>query len=126
MTILERIKEECKKRKNISITTLEAELGYSNGSLAKAKDIPSSRIFEISQYLNVPMEYLMTGKLPNFNYDYLYTGGNAEFLIEVTKNASDKTFIERMKKYMELLESDRKSVNDFIDFLHAKERQGEG
>lgn len=125
MTILERIKEECKERKNISITTLEAELGYSNGSLAKAKDIPSSRILEISQYLNVPMEYLMTGKLPNFNYDYLYTDGNADFLIEVTKNASNKTFIERMKKYMELLESDRKSVNDFIDFLHAKERQGE-
>lgn len=125
MTILERIKEECKERKNISITTLEAELGYSNGSLAKAKDIPSSRILEISQYLNVPMEYLMTGKLPNFNYDYLYTDGNADFLIEVTKNASNKTFIERLKKYMELLESDRKSVNDFIDFLHAKERQGE-
>lgn len=125
MTILERIKEECKERKNISITTLEAELGYSNGSLAKAKDIPSSRILEISQYLNVPMEYLMTGKLPNFNYDYLYTDGNADFLIEVTKNASNKAFIERMKKYMELLESDRKSVNDFIDFLHAKERQGE-
>ena len=125
MTILERIKKECKERKNISITTLEAELGYSNGSLAKAKDIPSSRILEISQYLNVPMEYLMTGKLPNFNYDYLYTDGNADFLIEVTKNASNKAFIERMKKYMELLESDRKSVNDFIDFLHAKERQGE-
>ena len=63
MTILERIKEECKKRKNISITTLEAELGYSNGSLAKAKDIPSSRILEISKYLDVPMEYIMTGKI---------------------------------------------------------------
>lgn len=62
MTILERIKDECKKKKNISITTLEVQLGYSNGSLAKAKDIPSSRILEISKYLDVPMEYLMTGE----------------------------------------------------------------
>lgn len=61
MTVLERIKEECRIRKNISITTLEQELGYSNGSLAKAKDIPSSRILEISEYLDVSMYYLMKG-----------------------------------------------------------------
>lgn len=66
MTIIERIKEECQK-KHISITTLERELHYSNGSLAKAKDIPSSRIFEISQYLGISMEYLMTGKEKNFS-----------------------------------------------------------
>lgn len=61
MTVLERIKEECRIKKNISITTLEQELGYSNGSLAKAKDIPSSRILEISEYLDVSMYYLMKG-----------------------------------------------------------------
>ena len=47
MTTLENIKKICREKKNISITTLEQELGYSNGSLAKAKDIPSSRICEI-------------------------------------------------------------------------------
>lgn len=61
MTVLERIKEECRLKKNMSITTLEQELGYSNGSLAKAKDIPSSRILEISEYLGVSMYYLMKG-----------------------------------------------------------------
>lgn len=65
MTILENIKSICREKKNISITTLEQELGYSNGSLAKAKDIPSSRICEIANYLNVSMEYLMTGKKPD-------------------------------------------------------------
>lgn len=65
MTTLENIKTICRENKNISITTLEQELGYSNGSLAKAKDIPSSRIYEIANYLGVSMEYLMTGKKPD-------------------------------------------------------------
>lgn len=65
MTIYENIKKLSKEIKGISITALEAELGYGNGSLAKAKDIPSSRIFEISNYLGVSMEYIMTGKKPD-------------------------------------------------------------
>lgn len=60
MTVLERIKEECRLKKNISVTTLEQELCYSNGSLAKAKDIPSSRICEIANYLGISMDYLMS------------------------------------------------------------------
>ncbi len=74
MAILDNVKLICREKKNISITTLEQELGYSNGSLAKAKDIPSSRIYEISKYLNVPMEYLMTGnkpEIPDFEPEHL-------------------------------------------------------
>lgn len=74
MTILENIKMICREKKNISITTLEQELGYSNGSLAKAKDIPSSRIREIANYLEVSMEYLMTGEkpeIPAFEQEHL-------------------------------------------------------
>lgn len=69
MTVLERIKETARIKKNISLTVLEQDLGYSNGSLAKAKDIPSSRILEISIYLGVTMEYLMTGKESNISED---------------------------------------------------------
>lgn len=65
MTTLDNIKTICREKKNISVTTLEQELGYSNGSLAKAKDIPSSRICEIANYLGVSMEYLMTGEKPD-------------------------------------------------------------
>lgn len=74
MTTLENIKMICREKKNISITTLEQELGYSNGSLAKAKDIPSSRIREIANYLEVSMEYLMTGEkpeIPSFEPEHL-------------------------------------------------------
>lgn len=38
MTVLERIKTLCREKKNISLTTLEHILGYSNGSLSKEKD----------------------------------------------------------------------------------------
>ena len=69
MTVLERIKETAREKKNISLTVLEQELGYSNGSLAKVKDIPSGRIMEISNYLNVSMNYLMTGKESEFSIE---------------------------------------------------------
>ena len=65
MTVLERIKKECREIKGISITVLEQELGYSNGSLAKAKDIPSSRILEISKYLELTTDYILTGEKSN-------------------------------------------------------------
>ena len=74
MTTLENIKKICRDKKNISVTTLEQELGYSNGSLAKAKDIPSSRIYEIANYLGVSMEYIMTGEkpeIPGFEPEHL-------------------------------------------------------
>lgn len=62
MTVLERIKALCRQKKNISITTLEQILGYSNGSLAKAKDIPGGRIAEIAIFLGTTTDYLLLGK----------------------------------------------------------------
>lgn len=62
MTVLERIKTLCRQKKNISITTLEQILGYSNGSLAKVKDIPGSRIAEIAIFLGTTTDYLLIGK----------------------------------------------------------------
>lgn len=61
MDTIDIIKNLCKS-KGISLKALEKELGYSNGSLAKAKVIPSDRILELSKYFNVSMEYLMTGE----------------------------------------------------------------
>lgn len=61
MSTLDIIRELCVKG-GTSIKSLEKELGYSNGSLAKAKVIPSDRVLEIANYFNVSMEYIMTGK----------------------------------------------------------------
>ena len=107
MTILERIKEECRKKKNISITTLEAELGYGNGSLAKAKDIPSSRILEISKYLEVSMEYLMTG------IDK-YSVSDAKLDVRISEDFELK---EAIKKYYSLNDRKKKHVIELINLL---------
>jgi len=60
MTSLDIIKSLCDGR-GINISLLEKELGYGNGSLAKAKKMPAERIHEIAKYFNVSMEYLMPG-----------------------------------------------------------------
>lgn len=58
MNTLDLIKKLCEEN-NTSIKALEKEMGYSNGSLAKAKVIPSDRIYEIALHFSVRMEDLM-------------------------------------------------------------------
>lgn len=92
----------------------------------KGKSTPKQdKLIKIADYFGVSLEYLMTGKETEIDFDYIYTDGNSEFLVEVTKMAKNKDFVERMMKYMSLLSEDKKSVDDMIDFLHAKEHQGE-
>lgn len=61
METIDIIKQLCKS-KGITITQLENELDYGNGSLAKSKSMSADRMYQIAQYFNVPMEFLMTGK----------------------------------------------------------------
>lgn len=110
MTVLERIKETAREKKNISLTVLEQELGYSNGSLAKAKDIPSGRIMEISNYLNVSMNYLMTGK-------------ESEFTIEMAnKDLALSNMSKRIKDYALILNQmpaeQQEHIISLIDMLN--------
>lgn len=60
MTSFDVIKKLCEDE-GITISSLEKELGYGNGSLSKAKKIPAERIREIAKRFNCSMEYLMTG-----------------------------------------------------------------
>ena len=125
MTVYERI-ESLRKKRGISQGCLEKELGFSNGSISKWKtSMPKpERLQKIADYFDVSVDYLMTGKEPT-SVDYLYTDENADFLIEITRMSKNKDFVTRMKKYMELMNDSKKSVDDMIDFLHAKEHQGE-
>ena len=124
MNTVERVKTICKER-NIPISKLEKDLKFGNAYISGLKkgSIPDDRLRLIADYLDLSAEFLMTGKEPQL--DYLYTDENAEFLIEVSKKAKDKDFVERMMKYMSLLSGDKKSVDDMIDFLHSKEHEGE-
>ena len=91
MTVLERIKEETRAKKNYGLTKLEAELGYGNGSLSKAKNIPAYRINEIAEFLGVSVDYLMTGKekenAPKFSRDHIELIGMYSKLNETQKKA---------------------------------------
>ena len=110
MTVLERIKTLCREKNGISITTLEQTLKYSNGSLAKAKDIPSSRIKEIAAFLNVSTDYLLTGKEPKVDLSV----GTAKL---VSKLVQDPEMAKALRKYFELSDEKKKHVIETINML---------
>ena len=60
MDSLEVIKSLC-DRNGISIAQLEKELGYGNGSIAKARTIKSDRVVELSEYFGVSTDYILKG-----------------------------------------------------------------
>lgn len=95
---------------------------YVNGSHTPS-NISSGKMAKV---LNVNPLWLMGFDVQmEMEPDYIYTDEKSDFLIELTRKAKDKYFVETMMKYMSLLSEDKKSVDDMIDFLHAKERQGE-
>lgn len=69
MNSVERVKAICKERK-IPISKLERDLGYSNAYISQLRKgtFPDDRLKEIAKYLNVSVEYLMTGEEQNGYY----------------------------------------------------------
>ena len=69
MNTVERIKSICKERK-IAISKLEKECGFSNGYIGQLRKgtIPDDRLRIVAEYLELSVEYLMTGEekeIPN-------------------------------------------------------------
>lgn len=111
MEIIERISEICKQN-GTTVTNLEKELGYSNGSLAKAKDIPSSRILDISKRFNVPMSYIMTGAEQKDEFTEYQE--QAELLKTIRH---DKKMLNALEKFYKLSERQKEHVFELIDLL---------
>lgn len=109
MTVLERIKTLCRQKKNISITTLEQILGYSNGSLAKVKDIPGSRIAEIAIFLGTTTDYLLIGK------EFGLMGDIANSDAELTE--LDEKIKEYALKISRMSEKDKNYIFQTIDMV---------
>lgn len=110
MEVIDRISSLCKER-GMSVSALEKELEFSNGSLAKAKDIPSSRILEISEYFNVSMNWIMTGDEPEFDK---YSAESAHL---VAKIRNDTGLTQALEKYFELSDKKKKHVIELINLL---------
>lgn len=109
MTVLERIKTLCRQKKNISITTLEQILGYSNGSLAKVKDIPGSRIAEIAIFLGTTTDYLLLGK------EFGLMGDIANSDAELTE--IDEKIKQYALKISRMSEKDKNYIFQTIDMI---------
>ena len=126
MTVGDRIRK-AREEKGISQTDLAKMVGISKQTLYKYENnivtnIPSNKIEKIADKLDVSESYIMGWEEP----DYLYTNENAEFLIEVTKMAKNKDFVDRMTKYMSLVnEQKNQSIDDMIDFMYEKEKKDE-
>lgn len=102
--------------------------GISNMTLSDWKRGKSTPKYEnmkkIADFLDVSVEYLMTGKGPEV--DYLYTDENFSLLIEITeKIKSDKDFAERIARYMRLSDEGKKYADNSIDLMYHKEHEGE-
>lgn len=115
--------EKLLKEKGVKAADVTRATGVSSTVFSewkKGKSTPKAdKRKKIAEYFGVSLEYFDTGKEPQ--YDYLYTDENAEFLIEVTKMAKNKDFVDRITKYMSLMTEDKKSVDDMIDFMYEKE-----
>lgn len=124
MTSLEIIKKLCEKE-GMSLSALEKEMGYGNGSLAKSKSIKSERLIEIANHFGVTTDYLLTGKEtePNIKVvddennvvvlddetleliDSLRSKPEMKMLFSVSKNATPEDIIKTVKIIEALRES---------------------
>lgn len=114
MNAVERVKTICKERK-IPISKLESDCGFANGYIGQLRKgvFPDDRILKIAEYLNVSVDYLMTGK-------------EVEFIVETAKKDVLLTEMSsRIKEYAlklaELPEEKQKIVCELIDALIKKE-----
>ncbi|MDD3394314.1 MAG: helix-turn-helix transcriptional regulator [Anaerotignum sp.] len=118
MNTVELVKKLCKE-KGIAISRLERDCGFSNGYIRKLKEgkFPSDRLSVIAEYLNVSIDYLLTGKEPEPNItvvddennvivldvetleliDSLRSKPEMKMLFSVSKNATPEDIIKTVK-----------------------------
>ncbi len=113
-------------KKNVTPYNVSKNTGIATSTLSdwkNGKSMPKpDKMQRIADYLDLNLEYLLTGKEP---VDLIFTDNNAEFIVEVTKMAKNKEFVERIKKYMSLKSEDKKSIDDMIDFLYNKNNKSD-
>lgn len=115
MNTSEIIRSLCRER-GISVKNLEIELGFSNGSLTKGGTLRSDRLYEVAKYLEVPVEYLITGKMPIYYYDaktaemadYLFKNKDMQVLFDAAKGSNP----ENLRLAAEMLKRFKKTNND--------------
>lgn len=109
MATIDRIRALCAEN-NTSIKALERELGFSNGSLAKAATIKGDRLQKIAEHFNVTVDYLMTGEETTGYYlneetaklaQEMYEDEDMRSLFDMKRNMPP----ERFKAHMEFMKN---------------------
>ena len=110
MNSVERVKTICKDRK-IPISKLERDLGYSNGYIGQLRKgtFPNDRLKEIAEYLEVSIDYLMTGEEKE--------GGETYYFNEETKKTAQKVF--ENKSLRMLMDSAQDATPEDIETVHS-------
>ena len=104
MDIFDRVRSLA-KREGISLSALEQELGYSNGSLyphSENATIRGDRVAELAKYFNVTTDWLLTGESPDrFTYD--------EWVL--------------LDKYRGLDDESRQNIINFVNFIEQQKHK---
>ena len=110
MNAVERVKTICKSRK-IPISKLESDCGFANGYIGQLRKgvFPDDRILKIAEYLNVSVDYLMTGKDMEFTIEMAEIDGQLIMM--------DKILKEYAIKLCNLSKEDKNYVMSMIDRL---------
>lgn len=128
MTIYERIKKR-RKELNLSADDVANALGVSRATVYRYESsyiekLPASSLEPLAKILKCSPAYLMGwDDTDSQTLNFIYSGENVDLLIDVQKKAHDQTFINSLKKYMDLIDSDRKSIDNIIDYLHTKNKR---
>lgn len=106
MNAVERVKSLCKERK-IPISKLETDCGFANGYIGQLRKgtFPDDRLKTISEYLNVSVDYLITGK-------------ESEAQIDVALTNMDNRIKEYALKLADMQEDKQKLVLELIEKLN--------
>lgn len=103
MNSVERIKAICKERK-IAISKLERDLGFANGYIGQLRKgvLPDDRLLQVSEYLNLSVEYLMTGEQKE--KPAIHEDDRLKQVADDIRGLSDKDF-EDLQRYLRFLKS---------------------
>ena len=114
MNAVERVKTICKERK-IPISKLESDCGFANGYISQLRKgvFPDDRILKIAEYLNVSVDYLVTGK------DMEFTPEMAK--IDVALSNTPKRIKEYALRLNNLPSDKQELVMNLIDTLMKNE-----
>ena len=121
MTTVERIKSICKERK-IPISRLEKDLNFGNAYIAGLKKgtVPDDRLRLISKYLDVSVEYLMTGKEKEGGERYYLNDETSEIAQEIFENKELRLLFDAAK---DAQPEDLQTVHQMLLALKRKERE---